>query len=367
MGTIASRKRRDGSLAHQAQILLKRGGAVVYRETKTFDRRQAASAWLEKRERELERPGALERVRVEDPTLGLVLDRYIDESVKAIGRTKAQVLRAIKNHDIASLKCSDLSSADIVAFARDLTSKVTPQTVANYLAHLGAVFAVARPAWGYPLDERAMRDAIVVAKKLGLTSKSRSRDRRPTLDELDALMRHFGEVQSRRPGSAPMQAIIAFAIFSTRRQEEITRIRWADLDAASKRILVRDMKNPGEKIGNDVWVDIPDQALAIILAQPRAVDEIFPVSTDAVSAAFTRACAFLGIDDLHFHDLRHDGVSRLFELGLNVPHVAAVSGHRSWSSLKRYTHIRQAGDKYDGWPWLPVVTKSGKAQLRVVA
>jgi len=50
--------------------------------------------------------------------------------------------------------------------------------------------------------------------------------------------------------------------------------------------------------------------------------------------------------------LRHDGVSRLFELGWNIPHVAAVSGHRSWSSLKRYTHLRQAGDKYAGWPWL---------------
>ncbi|MDU6372818.1 MAG: site-specific integrase, partial [Bradyrhizobium sp.] len=53
---------------------------------------------------------------------------------------------------------------------------------------------------------------------------------------------------------------------------------------------------------------------------------------------------------------RHDGVSRLFEMGHNVPQVAAVSGHRSWSSLKRYTHLRQTGNKYEGWKWLEVVT-----------
>ncbi|WP_244133623.1 tyrosine-type recombinase/integrase [Burkholderia gladioli] len=51
---------------------------------------------------------------------------------------------------------------------------------------------------------------------------------------------------------------------------------------------------------------------------------------------------------MHFHDLRHEGASRLFEMGLNIPHVAAVTGHRSWSSLKRYTHLRHVGDRRGG-------------------
>lgn len=68
-----------------------------------------------------------------------------------------------------------------------------------------------------------------------------------------------------------------------------------------------------------------------------------------------RACYLLGIEDLHFHDLRHEGVSRLFELGWTIPHAASVSGHRSWQSLKRYTHIRQRGDKYAGWKWVAMV------------
>lgn len=65
------------------------------------------------------------------------------------------------------------------------------------------------------------------------------------------------------------------------------------------------------------------------------------------------------------HHLRHDGVSRLFEICLNIPRVASVSGHRSWSSLKRYTHLRQTGDKYAGWSWLETVTaKAPKASLK---
>jgi integrase len=170
-------------------------------------------------------------------------------------------------------------------------------------------------------------------------------------------MTHFKDRSSATPSSIPMHRIIAFAIFSTRRQEEIIRIAWKDLDKEGRRVLVRDMKNPGQNIGNDVWRDLQEEALAIVEAMPRVAEQIFPYTTDAIGASFTRACKLLGIEDLHFHDLRHDGVSRLFELGFNIPRVASNSGHRSWTSLKRYTHLRQTGDKYDGWKWLADVTK----------
>ena len=115
-----------------------------------------------------------------------------------------------------------------------------------------------------------------------------------------------------------MTKIVAFAIFSTRRQEEITLIRWSDLDEKHSRILVRDMKNPTEKAGNDVWCDLPPQALAIVQTMPRDGDRIFPYVPDTLGHAFRDACMILGIDDLRFHDLRHEGVSRLFELGWNI-------------------------------------------------
>jgi integrase len=366
MGTIVARRRKDGTTGYTAQILKKRGGEVVLREAQTFDRKATADSWIKKRETELSVPGAIDRAVSKKVTLAQAIDRYVNESLKEIGRTKAQVLRSIKDYDIANMDCEKIGSDDIVGFAGELAAdgSRTPATIANYLSHLGAVFAIAAPAWKYPLNPQAMADAFTVTGRLGLTGKSKQRDRRPSLDELDLIMSHFGDRTRRRRESSPMDRITAFAIFSTRRQEEITRIEWADFDEAHSRVLVRDMKHPGQKVGNHTWCDLPEPALAIVKAMPRVDDRIFPYSTDAIGAAFTRACLFLGINTedmphekrLHFHDLRHDGISRLFETGFNIPHVAAVSGHRSWTSLKRYTHLRQAGDKYEGWKWLPIVT-----------
>ena len=353
MGTIVQRKRKDGSVAYMAQITIMRERKIVHRESKTFDRKPAASAWVKRREGELAKPDAvLGAPKRQSATLADAIDRYIAESLKQMGRTKAQVLRAIKTYDIADKPCSEIQSKDIVEFARQVGATVQPQTVSNYLSHLGAVFTIARPAWGYDLDQSAMKDAYIVAKALGTTKKGNSRERRPTLDEIDRIMTHFAERSQRDAKAAPVCEIIAFAIFSTRRQEEITRIKWADLDEDHSRVLVRDMKNPGQKIGNDVWCDLPKEALRIIQRAPRTSDVIFPYNHKSIGTAFTRACHVLEIIDLHFHDLRHDGVSRLFEMGLSIPHVAAVSGHRSWTSLKRYTHMKTKGDKYAGWSWL---------------
>jgi hypothetical protein len=165
MGRIIPRRSKSVTTGYHAQLLIKRKGTIVHRESRTFDRKQAAAAWVEKRETELAKPGALEREKTPDPTLASVIDRYAEESVKDIGRTKTQVLRAIKRYDIANQQCSTIASADIIAFANQLVSKVTPQTVANYLSRLAAVFAIARPAWGYQLDQNAMKDALDLVAK----------------------------------------------------------------------------------------------------------------------------------------------------------------------------------------------------------
>jgi integrase len=270
--------------------------------------------------------------------------------------TRAQVLKAIKNSELGETKCSEITPNTLVTFARHLTETVEPQTCGNYFSSLSNIFTLARPAWGYPLARQAFDDALVVVKKLGLVRKANERSRRPTLEELDRLMEHFGRVRAHRPSSIPIQKIVAFALFSTRRQEEITLLRWEDLD--EDRILVRDMKHPGDKKGNNVYCEMIPEALAIIKSMPRAEERIFPYTTDAISAAFTRACKILEIEDLRFHDLRHEGISRLFEMGRTIPQVAAVSGHRSWTSLKRYTHLRERNDKYEKWKWKTAATNS---------
>ena len=70
MGTIIPRRRADGSTAYLAQILKKQDGRIVHRESRTFDRKAVAKAWIEKREADIAAPGGLERAQTPKGTLG---------------------------------------------------------------------------------------------------------------------------------------------------------------------------------------------------------------------------------------------------------------------------------------------------------
>ncbi|MBS7440647.1 site-specific integrase [Pseudomonas syringae] len=368
MGTIRPRKRKDNTTAYCAQIRISRDGQPVYQETQTFDRKQVAQAWMKRREAELAVPGAIDRLNRKSVSVKQMIDQYLDEyeKVRPLGKTKRATLVAISNSWLGAIADSAVTSQKLVEYAQWRMSQeggsVQAQTVGNDLSHLGAVLSIARPAWGYDVSSHAMADARTVLRKLGMVSKSKERTRRPTQDELDALLKHFFDMQTRKPASINMPKVLGFAIFSTRRQEEITRIRWDDLDEKRQAVLVRDMKNPGQKIGNNVWCHLPDEAWAIIQSMPKGRAEIFPYNSDSISASFTRACKFLELKDLHFHDMRHDGISRLFEMDWDIPRVASVSGHRDWNSLRRYTHLRGRGDPYKHWKWLTQILNS-KAYL----
>ncbi len=106
MGTITARKRKDGSVGYTAQILRKKGGRIVFREAKTFDKKREAESWIRFRETEIDKPGALERLNADRFTLADAIDRYVEEK-GTIGATKDQVLRTIKTFKLATIDCAD--------------------------------------------------------------------------------------------------------------------------------------------------------------------------------------------------------------------------------------------------------------------
>lgn len=363
VGSIYTRKNQDGSNKFTAQIRIKRSQKIVYQESQTFNKKSAAQAWMKKREAELAMPGALDAIiNKSDVNIAQIIERYLEEygAIRRLGRTKEATLLAISKTFVGELTAEELTSQKIIEYAqyRHKSDHVQPQTIGNDLAHLGAVLAVARPAWGYNIDSTAMTDARAVLKKMNLTSVSKERDRRPTIKELESILNHYEDMKKRRKQEIDMLKIVGFALFSTRRLSEITRIEWDFIDEEGQRVLIKDMKNPGSKWGNDVWCHVPDEAWAIMQSVPRSHYGPFPFNSRSASGSFARACKFLQIDDLHFHDLRHEGVTRLFEMGWNIPKVASVSGHRDWNSMRRYTHLNGAGDKYEGWEWIQRIAES---------
>lgn len=105
-------------------------------------------------------------------------------------------------------------------------------------------------------------------------------------------------------------------------------------------VMVRDRKHPRMKIGNDEWVPLIADAYEVVMRQPRNDARIFPYEAGTASKYFKWACDASKIVDLHLHDLRHEAASALFEAGWEIPEVAAVTGHKDWRNLKRYTNLK---------------------------
>jgi hypothetical protein len=70
---------------------------------------------------------------------------------------------------------------------------------------------------------------------------------------------------------------------------------------------------------------------------------LIPVNTSTVSTYFTRACKSCGIEDLRFHDLRHEGATRYAEDGFTIPQLQTITLHESWNTLKRYVNLKKRG------------------------
>lgn len=179
--------------------------------------------------------------------------------------------------------------------------------------------------------------ATTILRAEKLIAKSKERDRRPTRDELWRLSRYFGK-KSR--SKTPMLHLMWFAIYSARRMSEITRLEWADNNNERKTGMVRDAKHPRDKKGNHRRFKYTASAWKIVQKQAKSGNLIFPYNPETVGELFTRACKVLAIYDLHFHDLRHDAASRLFEAGYGIEQVQLFTLHENWQTLKRYTHLR---------------------------
>lgn len=343
MGTITNRKRQDGSIRYRAQVRVKRKGKVVYSESQTFGKKGIAKDWIRSREEELQKPGALERVMHRGVTVGELIGRYIQEvdSINPFGRSKDAALKALKAMDVADLDALMLKASEVLDHIRSRRSDgAGASTVSQDIAWLRVVLKYARRAWNVPVDVQQIEDAAETARDARLIARPRRRQRRPSVQELEALDAYFAD---RARSSVPMRLIMWLAIYSTRRQDELCRIRRSDLDSAHGTGILRDVKHPDGSSGNNREFVLPALGWGVvgrILAEVPVEDGLLlPFESKTISAYFTRACHLLGIEDLRFHDLRHEGASRLAEDGYTVPELQQVTLHESWSSLSVYVNM----------------------------
>jgi integrase len=172
-----------------------------------------------------------------------------------------------------------------------------------------------------------------------MTTRSAERERTPTDAELRRLFDHWEQNPWQK---IPMVAICQFALASAMRLSEITRITAEDVNEDQRAVWIRKRKHPRKKEQNDQLVPLVGEAWTMVAAklEHQNTGRLFPYNPRSVSSAFTRACQACGIEDLHFHDLRHAATAALFRMGLDIPRVALITGHHSWENLKRYTNLK---------------------------
>jgi integrase len=312
--------------------------------------RREAERWARDTERELEHATTTPvDLRL---TLGDVLGHYIEHVLpRSAGPSRRRALRAL-SRNIGHLRLRELSVQALTDYARRRQrAGAGPVTIGMDLSYLGTALTHAGAALlppdavsGYLTTLKAAKAVLGHARVTGASFK---RERRPTDAELCALRDHFAQARLQ----LPMWTLIQFAVATTLRLGEIVALRWSDLDEERRLILVRDRKHPQQKRGNNSLIPLLSHSiingetidpLTLIQSQAsiaRRENRIFPYRSQSVSQAFCRAVAACGIQDLRFHDLRHDGVSRMFEYGYTIEQVALLSGHASWENLKRYTQI----------------------------
>lgn len=318
--------------------------------SKTFKLKSQALRWATEQQDRVERgqtPSTRDTVR--NDTIGELIQMHLDDMAdvgKAAQRSKEHaLLRLQDDRDIGRVKVAHLTRERVIEFGRRRAKEgAGPSTLSIDLSFIGTVFEHASAVYGYKVPTEDLRLGRAALVRLGLVGNATERDRRPTDDELNRILAFF---RFRPQYLIPMERIVKFAVATAMRQDEITRILVDDFDRNAGTVLIRQRKHPRDKATNNQVIplvaDTGFDAVAIINEQLEWVSPkgaIFPYCGRSVGAAFHRACVTLQIEDLHFHDLRHEGISRLFEADWNIPDVATVSGHRDWKMLQRYTHLR---------------------------
>lgn len=361
MGTISERKLKDGTVRYRAEIRINRQG-VVYKESKTFSTARTASNWLKKREGEIEsNPDIITGTsKTSKVTVFELITKYLDEIGDQYSITTRRSLRVILKLPIAKIPADKLNSMHITEHVKQRKigfpslgfDPIQPSTILNELQHLKSVLNHARLLWGVTVNYAEITESMLQLKKSRQITRGNTRDRLLTRKEIENLLHFFMEKWNRGITTYPMQIIILFAIFTCRRQAEITRLDIRDYDRDNRSFKVKDLKNKNGSKGNHKEFIVDDNVAKLIeiALQPKYRNRmlmregntnfIFPLRPGTIATEFNEACALLGLDDLRFHDFRHEGATRLAESGKTIPQIQQYTLHNTWASLERYVSVK---------------------------
>ena len=317
MGSIRVRQGR-----YQANVRRK-GYATL---TKTFTSREVAKRFIKSTEIAMEQGDYAPRSSL---TVGELMQKYENEylpTLKNGGDSHKWRVRLLKRY-FKDLPLADLTSAHLAKYRDERLLKVAPLTVKRDLSVLSSAINTAVIEWSVPLD-------LNPVSRIRFKNADVPRDRRLQHGEEELLLSEAYPCLKRQ---------IIVAIETAMRQGEIYSTRKSDINAQNQTLQI-----PETKTDRPRTIPLSKRALKALTDQIRASGNVIQLSDRPIFDVnrwtewnrFTRLKDKCGIEDLRFHDLRHEATSRLFERGFNVMEVASITGHENLKHLKRYTHIK---------------------------
>lgn len=331
------RKRGD----YQWQAEIRRKGWPY--QTKTFESRADAEKWARDVEGAMDKGAFVSRAEAERTTVADWLDTYEKDFTEAKkGKDKEKsVIATLKASKLGPRMMSTITPADVATLRDDwLKEGYSPATVNRRFNVLSHVFSAAK-------TEGGMMSLSNPVEHVRRPKSPQGRDRRLKLGEFERLLSAAAE-------SKELGAIITLAVETAMRRGEMVSLRRVNVNLKNRTLALEDTKNGESRV-----VPLSSRAVALLESLPTRIDgKIFGLAPDSITQAFDRACQRARktyeqeckeaevkpesgyLEDLRFHDLRHEAASRLFEKGLHPMEVASVTGHKTLQMLKRYTHLR---------------------------
>ena len=293
--------------------------------SRTFANLTTAKRWASATEADMERN--LHVVIPDNTTVGELLGRYEEEisPTHKSHQVEKYRLQTLKEH-LGDKRVSTFSPALLCKYRDTRLKAVSPASLKRELTILSSVLSIAIKEWGIGIQQNPV-------SMVSLPKIARGRDRRLESGEEEKLLSASGE----------LKRLIILALETGMRRGEILNIKKSHIDFARQTLLI-----PLTKTDTPRTIPLSSKAIAVLREQLRGSEKVisigvttlFSYTARGLSGAFLRLSRRHKIENLHFHDLRHEATSRFFEKGLNPVEVATITGHKDTRMLMRYTHLR---------------------------
>lgn len=288
------------------------------RKTRSFPTKAAAQHWAVAAEAEiLSGKSKIDSTR----TVADAFARYSKEVSPGKKGSRWEQIRLARfsKYRLASIRLSALQPAHLADWRDTRLTEVAPGSVRRELNLVSSVLTRAKREWGW-IDSNPVMD-------ISKPRKPNPRDRRISQDEIDQVLAASGYSGRIETKGNLVSVFFLLAIETAMRLGEMTALRPQDVALDDRYVIIRDSKN------NDTR-HVPLSVRAVELVR-GVVESGVTVRSATASSLFKKACKKAGVENLRFHDTRHEGLTRLAQK-IGVLDLARVVGHRDTRSLMVY-------------------------------